>query len=227
MHSTLQAPDPFKPIDQRTLRDTVTNTVRQAIVGGTLKPGEQINQVEVASKLHVSRGPLREALRQLEEEGLVLSLPHKGTFVTEITAADIEEVYSIRRVLENLAIQRAVEHATDAELSDLSEIASQMARAAEVPDLSRLRALDHEFHLTICKCAHHQLLLQLWKSIEVRVRRVLALRHGIYKDPRDIVGSHPDILRTIQARDVARATALLDTHIREAGEHLLAAWLNA
>src|SRR5260221_5812094 len=114
MQPTVQAHVPFAPIDQRTLRDTVTSAVRQSIVGGTLKPGDQINQVEVASKLHVSRGPLREALRQLEEEGLVLSLPNKGTFVTEITTADIEEVYSIRRVLENLAIQRAVEHATDA-----------------------------------------------------------------------------------------------------------------
>src|SRR5437867_2169159 len=137
MHPPLLASDPFKPIDQQTLRDTVTNTVRQAIVGGTLRPGAQINQVEVAAKLHVSRGPLREALRQLEEEGLVLSLPNKGTFVTEITTADIEEVYCIRRVLENFAIQRAVEHATDDELTDLSEIVSDMEKAAEVPDLSR------------------------------------------------------------------------------------------
>jgi DNA-binding GntR family transcriptional regulator len=221
------ADDPFQPIDQQTLRDTVTNSVRQAILGGTLRPGSQINQVEVAAKLRVSRGPLREALRQLEEEGLVVSLPHKGTFVTEITRADVEEVYSIRAILESFAVQRAVEHATQNELHDLNNVVSEMEKAADLADVSRLRALDLEFHLTVCKAAHHQLLLQLWKSIELRVRRVLALRHGIYKDPREIVGTHPDITMAIHARDVAQATALMDTHIREACEHLLAVWLNA
>jgi DNA-binding GntR family transcriptional regulator len=222
----LETDDPFTPINQHTLRKSVTDSMRQAIVGGVLRPGEQINQVDVASRLRVSRAPVREALRQLEEEGLVLNLPHKGTFVTEITTSDIEEVYSVRRVLENFAIQRAIEQVSDDDLNALSEIVSEMAKAAEIPDASLLRDLDLQFHLTICKCAHHQLLLQLWKSIEVRVRRVVALRHGIYKDPRDIVGSHPDILKAIQAKDVERAANLMDIHIREAGELLLAAWLN-
>jgi DNA-binding GntR family transcriptional regulator len=227
MHITLHADDPFQPIDQQTLRNTVTNSVRQAILGGTLRPGSQINQVEVAAKLRVSRGPLREALRQLEEEGLVLSLPHKGTFVTEITTDDIEEVYSIRAVLESFAIRRAVEHATADDLRDLSDIVGEMEKAAEVADVVRLRSLDLQFHLTICKSARHQLLLQLWKSIELRVRRLLALRHGIYKDPRDIVGTHPDIVRAIQARDAGQAAILMDTHVREACEQLLAVWLNS
>jgi DNA-binding GntR family transcriptional regulator len=227
MRVTLDPDDPFQPIDQQTLRETVTNSVRQAILGGTLKPGSQINQVEVAAKLRVSRGPLREALRQLEEEGLVLSLPHKGTYVTQVTTADIEEVYSIRAVLETFAVRRAVEHATEDELDELSDIVCEMEKAAEIGDVSSLRALDLQFHLTICRAAHHQLLLQLWKSIELRVRRVLALRHGIYKDPRDIVGTHPDIARALQARDLAQATSLMGTHVRDSCEHLLAVWLNS
>jgi DNA-binding GntR family transcriptional regulator len=227
MQITLQADDPFKPIGQQTLRESVTDSVRQAILGGTLPPGSQINQVEVAGKLRVSRGPLREALRQLEEEGLVLNLPNKGTFVTEITTGDIEEVYGIRALLENFAVRCAVERATEDELGELSDIVDEMHKAAEMADVARLRTLDLQFHLTVCKAAHHQLLLQLWKSIELRVRRVLALRHGIYKDPREIVGGHPDILCAIQARDIARATALTDTHVRDACERLLAVWLNA
>src|SRR5262249_17318576 len=147
MQITLDPDDPFKPIGQQTLRESVTDSVRQAILGGTLRPGSQINQVEVAGKLRVSRGPLREALRQLEEEGLVLNLPNKGTFVTEITTADIEEVYGIRALLESFAVRCAVERATEDELGELSAIVNEMHEAAEAADMARLRTLDLQFHM--------------------------------------------------------------------------------
>ena len=89
-------PDPLQPVDTYTLRSRVTDSVRNAILQGVLVPGGQVNQAQIAAKLGISRGPLREALRQLEEEGLVQSYPHRGTFVTEITPAYIEEVYDCR-----------------------------------------------------------------------------------------------------------------------------------
>jgi DNA-binding GntR family transcriptional regulator len=99
-----------------------------------------------------------------------------------------------------------------------------MLRAAEAEDGHELNELDFQFHNAILLGAKHSLLMQLWKSIEVGVRRVVALRHGIYDNLNEIVGNHPDLLAAIAARDTARATQLLDTHIREAGEKVSAAW---
>jgi len=216
--------DPLQPVDINTLRTRVTDSVRNAILQGVLLPGGQVNQAQIAAKLGISRGPLREALRQLEEEGLVQSYPHKGTFVTEITPAYIEEVYSIRRVLETFAVRRMVEYNDPQVFEQLRNIVTAMLRAAESGDGHQLNELDFEFHNAILLGAQHSLLMQLWKSIEVGVRRVVVLRHGIYDNLYEIVGNHPDLLAAIEARDGELAAQLLDTHIREAGEKVYAAW---
>lgn len=219
MHSEI-----FQPVDFKTLRNSVTSTVRDAILNGVLLPGEQVNQAQIAARLGISRGPVREALRQLEEEGLVHSLPHKGTFVTDITPAYIEEIYGIRRVLEVFAIRRTIKYADKRDLIEFRTILTEMQSAAERGDTGTLRELDLQFHTTICKSARHAVLMQLWKSIEVGVRRVVALRHGSYKDPHDILGTHPDILGAIETRDVEGACELLDRHIKDAGELVYLAW---
>ncbi|HZQ09263.1 MAG TPA: GntR family transcriptional regulator [Anaerolineae bacterium] len=218
--------DPLQPVDIDTLRTRVTDSVRQAILQGVLLPGEQVNQVQIAAKLRTSRGPVREALRQLEEEGLVQSYPHKGTFVTEITPNSIEEVYSIRRVLETFAVRRMIEHGNEANVQQLREIVRDMERAVTAGDSTLLNELDFQFHAAICRGAQHSLLMQLWKSIEVGVRRVVALRHGIYENLSEIVGNHPDLLAAIEAGDAPLASQLLDEHIREAGEQVYDAWVN-
>lgn len=215
----------FRTLDPRTLRTSVTEAIRQVILDGTLLPGEQVNQAHIAEQLGVSRGPVREALGQLEEEGLIKNIPYKGTFVTEITSDYVAELYSLRRVLETFAIQRAVERATPSNLETLRLIVANMREAAEAGDSLRLGQLDITFHYEICHSAHHMLLMQMWKSIEMGVRRCLALRHRIYRDPRDIVGTHPDILAALETGDAALASRLLDAHIKEAGDLLQASWL--
>jgi len=217
-------PDPLQPVDTYTLRSRVTDSVRNAILQGVLVPGGQVNQAQIAAKLGISRGPLREALRQLEEEGLVQSYPHRGTFVTEITPAYIEEVYSIRRVLETFAVRRMIAYHQPQVLRELQEIVAEMLRAAETGDGHELNELDFQFHNAILQGAQHSLLMQLWKSIEVGVRRVVVLRHGIYDNLYEVVGNHPNLLAAIEARDSELAAQLLDTHIREAGEKVYAAW---
>ncbi len=216
--------DPLQPVDINTLRNRVTDSVRNAILQGVLVPGGQVNQAQIAAKLGISRGPLREALRQLEEEGLVQSYPHKGTFVTEITPSYIDEVYSIRRVLETFAVERTIEYNDPVVLEQLQSIVAEMLQAADAGDGHKLNELDFQFHNAILLGAKHSLLMQLWKSIEVGVRRVVALRHGIYDNLYEIVGNHPDLLAAIEARDSLRARQLLDTHICEAGEKVYAAW---
>lgn len=212
------------PLDARTRRQSVTETLRKLIIDGELPPGEQVNQVLIAEQLGVSRGPLREALAQLEEEGLIKNVPYKGTFVTTISGEYIAELYSIRRVLEIFAVQQAAEHASSEDIAALRAILAQMYTAAEADDITRMSDLDIQFHTLIFRSAHHTMLLQLWKSLEMGVRRCLVLRHRIYQSPRDVIGTHPDILAAIEAHDGEQAGHIIEAHIREAGELLYQSW---
>lgn len=215
---------PLHPVDARTLRQSVTEAIRQGILQGDLLPGAQVNQAQIAEQLGVSRGPVREALGQLEEEGLIKNVPYKGTFVTAITGEYISELYSIRRVIETFAAHEAAMKATQADLAELRAVLTEMYSTAALGDMSMMGSLDIQFHYLICRSAHHSLLLQMWKSIEIGVRRCLALRHRIYRSPADVIGTHPDILAAIAAGEAERASAILSTHIVEAGEHLLRSW---
>ncbi|MBC8077677.1 MAG: GntR family transcriptional regulator [Chloroflexales bacterium] len=216
--------EPFQPLTGKTLRTSVIDTIRQAILDGSLMPGEQVNQAHIAEKLGISRGPVREALGQLEQEGLIRNVPYKGTYVTEITREYIEELYSMRQVLEEFAIRRATVLIEPDELAELHAVVADMKAAADAEDSGRLGQLDIRFHALICQSARHHLLMQTWKALDVGVRRCLALRHRIYSDPRDIVGTHPDILAALEARDADRADELLSVHIQEAGEQLIKVW---
>lgn len=212
------------PVDARTLRQSVTEAIRQGILQGDLLPGAQVNQAQIAEQLGVSRGPVREALGQLEEEGLIKNVPYKGTYVTEITADYITELYSIRRVIETFAARQAAERATPDDLAELRSVLNEMYSTAEQADMSSMGTLDIQFHYLICRSAHHSMLLQMWKSIAIGVRRCLALRHRIYRSPAEVIGTHPDILTAIEAGDADRACDILGTHITEAGQHLLRSW---
>lgn len=217
----------FLPVDARTLRQSVTEAIRQVILQGDLLPGAQVNQAQIAEQLGVSRGPVREALGQLEEEGLIKNVPYKGTFVTEITGDYITELYSIRRVIETFAARQAAVRATPEDLHELRTILNEMYATAELDDMALMGTLDIRFHYLIISAAHHSLLLQLWKSIEMGVRRCLALRHRIYRRSVDVIGTHPDILAALEAGDAEHAATILDAHIAEAGDHLLRSWAQA
>lgn len=215
---------PLHPVDARTLRHSVTEAIRQGILQGELLPGAQVNQAQIAEQLGVSRGPVREALGQLEEEGLIKNVPYKGTYVTEITGDYISELYSIRRVIETFAARQAAERATPNDLAELRAVLNEMYATAEQDDIVQMGNLDIQFHYLICRSAHHSMLLQMWKSIEIGVRRCLALRHKIYRSAADVIGTHPDILAAIEAGEADRASAILATHIDEAGEQLYRSW---
>jgi DNA-binding GntR family transcriptional regulator len=214
----------FYPVDARTLRQSVTEAIRRGILEGDLLPGAQVNQAQIAEQLGVSRGPVREALGQLEEEGLIKNVPYKGTFVTEITGDYISELYGLRHAIETFAVRQAVQHATPEDLAELRALLSQMRTTAELDDMALMGTLDIQFHYQICRSAHNSLLLQIWKSIEIGVRRCLALRHRTYRSPADVIGTHPDILAAIEAGQADLASEILGAHIAEAGEQLLSSW---
>ena len=128
------------------LRDVVFQTLRQAILKGELKPGERLMEIQLAQKLGVSRTPVREAIRKLELEGLVLMIPRKGAEVAEITIKDLEDVLEVRAALEELAVCDACENITEEQILALKEAADNFQAALESDDLVKCAETDMAFH---------------------------------------------------------------------------------
>ena len=208
-------------IEPRTLKENVTDILRQSIIDGSLAPGTEFNQAQLAEQLGVSRGPIREALGQLEQEGLIESTPYKGVIVTRLTRRYVEELYSVRTALETLAVERAIDRLTQENLDTLNEIVDNMRLAARAQDLTGLVELDLRFHETILEVADHHLARRLWHTLEVGVRRCLHIRHEIYTFLDEVVGSHPTLVTALAERDRSRAVQILHEHIAESVLHIL------
>jgi DNA-binding GntR family transcriptional regulator len=198
---------------QRTTRASAAReALRQAILDGRLEPGAPLNQAEIARQLGISRAPLREALRELAEEGLVVNIPFRGAFVSTIDRRTLDELCSLRNLIERFAVQRVIERASDADLQRLREIIARMENAADVGDVDAVDREDIAFHTAICELADHHLLLQVWQIYAGQIRRAMVLRNKVNRDPRRIVALHRPILEAILRRDVPAAQAQYAKH---------------
>ena len=128
------------------LRDVVFNTLRQAILRGELKPGERLMEIQLANKLGVSRTPIREAIRKLELEGLVLMIPRKGAEVAEITEKSLKDVLEVRRALEELAVEIACEKMTAQQIEELKAAAKEFEVTLKSKDVTKYAEADVKFH---------------------------------------------------------------------------------
>ena len=128
------------------LRDVVFQTLRQAILRGTLQPGERLMEIHLAQKLGVSRTPVREAVRKLESEGYVVMIPRKGTYVASLSIQDVNDVFEIRSALEGMAAYYAALRASEEEIQQVKDFVETGARLWETSDLARTVAEDIQFH---------------------------------------------------------------------------------
>ena len=150
---------------KRTLREQLTEILRGQILSAEIAPGERIIEEDIAKKYGVSRGPVREALRQIEEEGLITYVPHKGCVVKTLTHQEMKELYMIRSTLEGLAVRIYSGRMTQAGLKKLREAIDDMNAAAAVENLYEVVAADERFHQEIVEEAGCQKLLQMWKTL--------------------------------------------------------------
>ena len=128
------------------LRDVVFNTLREAILKGDLKPGERLMELQLASKLGVSRTPIREAIRMLEQEGLAVTMPRKGAEVAKMTLKDMEDVLEIREALDELAVRIACEKITDEQLKRLMDAKDLFETSTRTGDVKKIAEADVRFH---------------------------------------------------------------------------------
>lgn len=214
----------FKELRQQPLSQSVVEVVRDAIIQGRLKPGEPLIQAQLASELGVSRGPVREALHKLEEEGLVTNTPYKGTVVTPLNRRDVDELRSLRTVLERFAAHLAVERLTDDGLEELEASYLRMKQAANAGDGVAFGLEDLAFHTKICDHSGHKLLFEVWQLYATRFRRVLALRNEINRDLHDVLEMHTPLLDAFREHDHDAIDAFYDRHGADLTAVLMETW---
>ncbi|MBA2668236.1 MAG: GntR family transcriptional regulator [Trueperaceae bacterium] len=212
------APSSLTGVDTRPLRQQIADALQAAILGGEFKPGAALVETDIAARLGVSRAPVREALQLLASSHLVETIPYRGTTVRRLTAADVEEVYSLRTLLETFALRRAM--ACDAGETGrvLRACCDAMAASAAAGDWSRLSMEDERFHEGLIEMADHGLLRHAWRDLNMRVRQIMALRNLQNDDTMTIVYNHLPIVDAVEAGDVERAVRGLEQHIATAAD---------
>ena len=195
------------------LRDVVFNTLRQAILRGELKPGERLMEIQLANKLGVSRTPIREAIRKLELEGLVLMIPRKGAEVAEITEKNMLDVLEVRRALEELAVKLACERITEEEIQELKDAADAFQKILSAKDITKIAEADEAFHDVIFKSTGNDRLIQLLNSLREQMYRYRLeyLKREEYHP--QLLEEHQQIIDRITRKDQSEAAELIDRHI--------------
>jgi DNA-binding GntR family transcriptional regulator len=204
------SPFALRPATRQTLGENVADSLREAIFRGLFKPGQRLAEASIASSLKVSRAPVREALASLEQEGLVNRTTNRGTIVISLSRKDVEEICSLRLPLEILAVQRAIEYRTGEHWTQLTANVRETEKARSPEQLA---TLDLEFHDTLMRAADHGRLLITWLGLRSQIRLLMMRRNlSDAASHRATVQGHKELLEAIQARDVARAVEVVQTH---------------
>lgn len=196
------------------LRDVVFNTLRQAILRGELKPGERLMEIQLANKLGVSRTPIREAIRKLELEGLVLMIPRKGAEVAEITEKNLRDVLEVRCALEELAVQLACDRMDEDGISELRAAAVSFENVLESDDITQIAQADVAFHDVIYAATDNRRLIQLLNNLREQMYRYRIEYLKKKECYQQILGEHSKLIETIAAGDKDAATKITGQHIK-------------
>ena len=200
------------------LRDVVFNTLREAILKGDLKPGERLMELQLASKLGVSRTPIREAILMLEQEGLAVTTPRKGAEVAKMTLKDMEDVLEIRDALDELAVRIACQKISDEQLKQLEDMKELFEKSTQTGNVKKIAEADVTFHDVIYEATGNPKLVTLLNNLREQVYRY---RVEYIKDPKNyptLIAEHEAILESLKNRDVKNAVEAMHVHVANQAE---------
>lgn len=198
---------------RRPLHDDLVEHLRDLIVRGELAPGSKVQEQVLCDRFQVSRTPVREALRSLASEGLVVLTPRRGATIAAVTRQDLEEAFPIVGALEALAGELACRKITDAEIDRARALQAQLVAAHEAEDLASYSAANAAIHRLILDAADNPLLTQMLKSLDSRVRRARYLVNLSGARWAAAVAEHALILDAIEQRDGGRLGQILRVHL--------------
>lgn len=200
------------------LRDVVFHTLREAILKGELRPGERLMELQLASKLGVSRTPIREAIRMLEQEGLAVTIPRKGAEVAKMTEKDMEDVLQIREALDELAVQVACDKMTAQQLKELTLTMKNFENAIQAEKLKKIIEYDVEFHDIIYRATDNPKLVTLLNNIREQIYRYrVEYLKGKENYPM-LIKEHEEIVTALKLKNKERVADAMRVHIRNQAE---------
>jgi DNA-binding GntR family transcriptional regulator len=205
----------LQPAESRNLADEVAERLREAILRGDFEPGQPLREAHLAAVLEVSRGPVREALARLEREGLVLIRRNRGATVARLSQTDLDEVYTLRLALEELAARWAVQRATESDFAAMRAVLVELGRAVQRGiDAQEYARLDVEFHDCVYRAARHKRLLRCWMELRPQVYVFLLTRNVALPNFRETaVVRHREVLEALRTRDEAQAVGVVRRHV--------------
>ena len=195
------------------LRDVVFNTLRKAILRGERKPGERLMEIQLANKLGVSRTPIREAIRKLELEGLVLMIPRKGAEVAQITEKNMQDVLEVRKALEELSVQLACERITPEQVEEMKMAAEDFRKVLKSGDVTKIAEADVKFHDIIFAATNNQRLITLLNNLREQMYRFRVEYLKQKECYPQLLEEHDKLIALISGGEVEEACELMGCHI--------------
>ena len=210
-----------RPLPRATLSVQIAERIRDDILSGVYPPGAQLHEVELALGFGVSRGPLREAMQRLVQEGLLRSEPHRGVFVPDLTEADLMDVFFVRSTVEVAALRRIVAGDRRRSVADtLSGIADRMDRAMKAGDWPAGGELDFAFHRSLVDAAGSERLSRTYATVQAETRLCLHRLMGGYRSSAHLADEHHRLARLVADGPAEAAVAELQQHLADPARYL-------
>lgn len=211
----------FEKLNHSTMSKQVVRAIRHQIFSGVLRPNQRVVEAEIAAEMGISRGPVREAFAELEKEGLIITYPRKGTYVQSFELKDIEEIYTLRALLEGFAVSLALDRLQEQDLAYLRDLLDQIVEMAEKKDVIEVSRLNMQFHKKIMELSNHKRLYDSWQSLLAQTQMLSAMTTEYYTSLIDIRKSHEILLDALATGDRDHIKRSFEHHILKSMNELI------
>lgn len=207
-------------IDNRMLPDQVNAYIMRELTYGRLLPGERINEAEMARHLGISRNPIREAIRRLEERGILVSAPRRGTFVRTFTGKDIEDIFSFRVTVECFAVRQALPRMAAPDIDRLAGLVDRMVEAADAGNEVALVSNDLAFHMEISKLSDNRQAIHAFMNMQAELQMLITMAEQRFESLQEAALDHWPVVEALRTRDADKAMTAIREHIEDSWRRL-------
>ena len=214
-----QSPEMRRP-SRKPLLDSTIESIRDALLNGLLPPGGRLDEYAISEELSVSRATVREAIRQLEQQGLLVRIPFKGTFARELSREELEEITALRGVLEGFAAEQIILRGSKEDVKALEAAVDRMVELPPEAEFEEALKTHLAFHRTLCQLSGNTFLYEAWSNLTLHVLRILRLSQRFYAEherERTLAKAHKQIVDAIAKGDVEMAREAIRAHITTPG----------
>jgi DNA-binding GntR family transcriptional regulator len=211
----------LEPVARQSTAELIAGQLRSAIMYGVFAPGTQLGESELAARFAVSRGPLREAMQRLVQEGLLRGERHRGLFVIDLSASDVRDIYLARLAIERAACELIMTGNRGEAVARLSEALSKLVDAADGGDRNAMSDADQAFHQTLVSCSGNTRLERMAQTLLVETRMCLAALQEHYPEPAELVAEHRALVNAISDGDEQLLMTLIESHMLDSIDRMV------